>query len=131
MSFCPKCRCEYREGIMECADCHTKLVPMLPEEQPPDYTPDYEDWIQLARLTSQPSAEMIVEGLRAKSIPVVVLSGAGHFGLLGQMGPSSFRPVGGGYSVLIPKDYVARANHEAGLILGDEWEKAKLVDLED
>ncbi|MBU8933034.1 MAG: hypothetical protein KOO62_03410 [candidate division Zixibacteria bacterium] len=131
MPFCPKCRCEYHDEIDVCADCQVKLVPTLPEEEYPSDVPDYKDWVHMARLTSQPSADMVVEGLRSKNIPVVVVSGAGHFGLLGQMGPSSFRPVGGGYSVMIPKDYVAQADHEAGLILGDEWEKAKLLDIDD
>src|ERR1700675_2412729 len=27
--FCPKCRCEYREGFSECADCHVELIPEL------------------------------------------------------------------------------------------------------
>lgn len=27
--YCPKCRCEYREGFSECADCHVELIPKL------------------------------------------------------------------------------------------------------
>jgi hypothetical protein len=30
--YCPKCKCEYVEGIYECVDCHVKLVYELPEE---------------------------------------------------------------------------------------------------
>ena len=25
--FCPLCQCEYRDGFMECSDCHVELVP--------------------------------------------------------------------------------------------------------
>lgn len=32
--FCPKCKCEYVEGIYECVDCHVKLVYELPPEEP-------------------------------------------------------------------------------------------------
>lgn len=30
--YCPKCKCEYVEGIYECVDCHVKLVYELPAE---------------------------------------------------------------------------------------------------
>lgn len=30
--FCPKCKCEYRDGFYECTDCNTILVYELPEE---------------------------------------------------------------------------------------------------
>jgi len=29
--FCPQCQTEYREGFVECADCHVPLVDRLPE----------------------------------------------------------------------------------------------------
>ncbi|MEG1847331.1 MAG: hypothetical protein RRX92_04780 [Lachnospiraceae bacterium] len=32
MSWCPKCKNEYREGIQECADCHVLLVETLEKE---------------------------------------------------------------------------------------------------
>jgi hypothetical protein len=28
--WCPECRCEYREGFTECADCSSALVDVLP-----------------------------------------------------------------------------------------------------
>ncbi len=31
--FCPGCKAEYVEGIVECADCHIPLVDELPEEK--------------------------------------------------------------------------------------------------
>jgi hypothetical protein len=30
--FCPRCKCEYREGFTTCADCEIKLVECLPAE---------------------------------------------------------------------------------------------------
>lgn len=32
MPWCPKCKCEYRDGITECADCKVPLVDELPTE---------------------------------------------------------------------------------------------------
>ena len=32
MPWCPKCKCEYKDGITECADCKIPLVDELPEE---------------------------------------------------------------------------------------------------
>ena len=33
--FCPQCRAEYREGFVECSDCHVPLVDRLPEPGTP------------------------------------------------------------------------------------------------
>jgi hypothetical protein len=130
MPFCPKCRYEYREGIVVCPDCDEKLVASLPEEFERDSLQEdetHKDWVQLARLNSYEYAQMVYEALRKKHIPAVILSGAGHFGQLGQLGPSSFRPVGGGYSLFVPNAFISEADREGEIILGDGWKKARLV----
>lgn len=33
MAWCPKCKCEYVEGIKTCADCGSELVDELPDEK--------------------------------------------------------------------------------------------------
>jgi len=126
------CHYEYEQGVSTCPDCDERLVSSLPEE-PPKISEEktYDEWVQLARLTSQHYADMITDALRAKEIPVVVISGAGHFGQTGQMGISSFRPIGGGYSVMVPREFIDRADIEGQQILGEEWEKAKLFDVEE
>ena len=128
--FCPKCRYEYKPEISTCPDCDERLVVTLPEETSEKaVSPEsYEDWIHMARLTSTMSAEMLENVLRSKNIPVVILSESGHFGQTGQMGASSFRPIGGGYSVMVPAEHVAAVDAEGIAILGDEWIKAKLTD---
>lgn len=132
MPFCPNCRYEYDAGVTECPDCEEELVPSLPE--PDDETIDlegkYDDWVELARLTSQPSVAMLIEALHDSEIPAVVLSGAGHFGQTGQMGSSSFRPVGGAYTILVPEDFVQEADQEATAILGEEYEKCRLIEID-
>jgi hypothetical protein len=128
MPFCPNCRYEYKPGVATCPDCGAELVDSLPEksEEQGNEIRNSEDWVQLGRLTSQQYAEMIEEALKEKDIPVVVLSSVGHFGYTGQMGISSFRPVGGGYTVMVPKEYAADADEIAQIVIGDEWEKSRL-----
>lgn len=36
MAWCPKCKCEYVEGIKVCADCGSELVEELPDEKQPE-----------------------------------------------------------------------------------------------
>lgn len=36
--YCPKCRCEYREGFTVCSDCGVALVEELGPEPEPEYT---------------------------------------------------------------------------------------------
>ncbi len=40
--FCPQCGAEYREGFLECSDCHLPLVAALPSEPQPQPQPDLE-----------------------------------------------------------------------------------------
>ncbi len=124
MPYCPKCRYEYNPEISTCPDCDERLVVSLPEKSVDNSEVDnlgYDNWVKIARLTSQAYANMINDGLKSKNIPIVILSSAGHFGQIGQMGASSFFPTSGGFIVLVPEEFVEDANNEAELILGDEW----------
>ncbi len=127
--FCPNCRYEYQETVTVCPDCNEKLVKELSEPEE-DTGVVHKDWIQLARLTSHEYAEMIREALHTNEIPAVILSGGGYFGQTGQMGPGSARPIGGGFSLLVPREFVMQADQIAGSILGETWEQAKLVDID-
>ena len=42
--FCPECRCEYRPGFHECADCGVPLVDELPPVVQPPPTPEAAKW---------------------------------------------------------------------------------------
>ena len=132
MPFCPKCTYEYRPEVTVCHDCGEKLVAELPKDDfswadlPVD---EEKEWIPLAQLTSNQMAEILKEALEVKNIPVVLRSSTGHFGETGQMGVSSFRQVGGAYIVFVDKKFAIDADKEAQLILGEEWEKAKIVDI--
>jgi len=130
MPFCPKCRYEYLREITVCPDCDEKLVDVLPEEDTVESAKEYDNWVELAQLTSLPSTEMLLEALREKNIPAVIRSGTGYFGATGQMGPTSFQPAGGKYSLYVPEEFIVDTDHEAGLLLGDEWEESKLYDID-
>jgi hypothetical protein len=129
MPFCPKCHFEYNPDVAVCPDCNEKLVETLPETD--ETIREYEDWVALVRLTSHEYAAMIQDALRSKKVPVVVHSETGHFGVTGQLGPSSYRPIGGGYTVLVPKEFVVQADTEGAAILGEDWVKGRLVDIEE
>ena len=134
MPYCPKCRYEYEEQIKICPDCGSELVASLPDKESGESAgagKTYDEWIKIARLTSRDYSEMLLEGLRSKDIPVVILSSTGHFGEIGTMGTFTFPPIGGGYAVLVPEEFVADADREAESILGDVWKAAKLVDIEE
>jgi hypothetical protein len=133
MPFCPKCRYEYRPEISECPDCNEKLVATMPPDPDEFESPDnIDDWVPIARMTSPQYAEMIVEALRNKEIPAIWSSTSGHFGVTGAMGTSSHQPIpGAGNALHVPKQLVVDACHEVEAILGEDWEKIRLIDLED
>lgn len=132
MPFCPSCRYEYtlESGVSTCPDCDQKLVASLPAEEPDltdlDSSLSYRNWITLVRFTSYEYTEMVVDIFRSKQIPVVVNSGAGHFGVTGQMGMSSARPLGGGFSIMVPEQFSADADLIGEEVLGDVWRDSRL-----
>jgi len=132
MPFCPSCRYEYNANVTVCPDCNEKLVAQLPDKPSDDLSSleqEYSDWIQLVRLTSIQLADMAIEALREKGIPVVKNSGVGHFGFTGQMGTDSFRPIDGGISLMVPREFVEDADKEGELVLGEAWVKGRMVDI--
>jgi hypothetical protein len=102
-------------------------VDELPDDSDFDETV-YEDWVRIARFRSEQYAQMVLDALRSKDIPSVIFSGAGHFGITGQMGLSSFRPIDGAYSLLVPKEYIDEADFEGSSLLGEEWENSRVSD---
>lgn len=131
MPFCPKCGYEYQSGIDICPDCNEKLVAEVPiESQVDEIDEDVSDWVPLARLTSREYAEMVLVRLRDMQIPSVMLSGAGHFGMTGQMGPSLYRAVGGAFTIAVPEDYAEEADTQGEFLLGEIWVKSRLEEEE-
>ncbi len=129
MPFCPKCKYEYQPEISKCPDCGERLVANLPMEPETDeYFSAQYDWTPVARITSPQYGQMILEVLRAKAIPAILSDSSGHFSKIGAVGATSFQPVAGvGTTLLVPKENIEDAAGEAQVILGEEWEHAKLV----
>lgn len=129
MPYCPKCKYEYRPGIEICPDCDERLVYSLPDEvlaDEPDIYAVYTDWLPIARLVSLQYAQMVVEGLKTKNIPAIVLSDTGYLGQTVHFGIGALRLSGGGALVLVPAQFAEDADTEAELMLGDEWVKGRL-----
>jgi hypothetical protein len=130
MPFCPSCKYEYEQGVGICPDCGVNLVEALEVEGPADIDEPEFDWVPMARIMSEQVAEMVVEAFQAKDIPALLISGTGYFGQAGVMGPSSYQAIGGGYTILVSRDAVDDADKEGEVILGEEWQKAKLFDID-
>lgn len=80
MSYCPECEAEYREGIVECMDCH---VPLRPGAAPIEMDEDQEETgeereAQLVRIrvfsgpTSLMQADLAKNLLETENIPCVL-----------------------------------------------------------
>ena len=67
MPFCPKCKCEYREGFSECADCEEILMDSLPKSELPKE--QYSE-VYLKTVSTDIDAEMLIEMLSHEGIPV-------------------------------------------------------------
>ena len=151
--FCPKCKYEYTDTVTKCPDCDENLVSAVEIEKikneeeevkydmllteiedldfsDSEYDLEHIEWIQIARLNSQNYADMLLEALHEKKIPAVIHSETGYFGFIGTLGPSSYAPIGGGYSLFVAKEAIMDVDEEAKILLGETWEKSKLVDIE-
>ncbi len=130
MPFCPKCGYEYRPEISFCPDCNERLISSLPGNTitgEPEVAVTPTDWIPLVRVDSQVTAEMVVDLLQSKEIPAVIMSGAGYSGIRGLTANLSLRSGGGAYTVMIPQNHIEDASGEVSIMLGDDWDKMKLI----
>ena len=66
MPFCPKCNCEYREGIVRCAECDVDLVAELTPAK------TEEPYVVVERRPKAHEARMICEALERAGIPCLL-----------------------------------------------------------
>ena len=79
-------------------------------------------------ITTVTTRSSLIEGAcKDRGIPVVLLSGTGHFGQLGVMG-TSYLPIEGAYIVLVPRERVDEADALGEEVLGEIWESSRLRD---
>jgi len=82
MPWCPKCKTEYREGVLICPDCNTELVPKLATLKDAPTSRDRksfeemgeyrkEDWVSIMDVSNVQEAEMIIGLLDANDIHAV------------------------------------------------------------
>jgi len=69
MPYCPDCKAEYIEGIVECPDCRVALVEQLPIEEHKEV-----DLVGLHPLPGIVYAEMVKEALERAGIACVIKS---------------------------------------------------------
>lgn len=74
MPFCPKCRCEFVEGIQSCSDCGEELVQELPPYETEDDNSQIK-WIKILNVANEEEAEMVVGMLHSSEIPAMYKSG--------------------------------------------------------
>lgn len=134
MPFCPSCGYEYQPNILVCPDCQEKLVEKRPEktgaQQAGEMFGEYKEWIPIIRLHSVAMGQMVYEALLNKEIPVVIKSGNRFFGQAFTGGINSLDPLSDIVILFVPRKFVGDAVSEAEVILGDEWNKWRLVNVE-
>ena len=69
--ICPKCEYEYVEGVTECVDCGTELIPV---EQFEGNLTHPEDWVILETFSEPYEAEMLKANLNGADIEALVWS---------------------------------------------------------
>ncbi len=63
MPWCPKCRCEYEDGVMRCADCDVELV---------THEEDIVDWQLLVKAKRQEDVDEVMEYLKYSGMEKVM-----------------------------------------------------------
>ena len=70
---------------------------------------------------------MVLEALQSKDIPAVLSDKTGYFGQTGQMGISTNPPIDGAeVTLFVPQEFAYDASQEGRIILGEEWDRAKI-----
>lgn len=121
MSFCPKCRYEYKSGVMVCPDCNETLVDHLQPSAVVAQHPD-DSWVAVGTVQSTVKAELAKGSLDSSNIPSVILSSS--FGAYGKLADYSSQPVlsnSEGNIILVPREYREEAELLLEGVLGDDY----------
>ncbi|MFQ5604027.1 MAG: hypothetical protein ACE5HS_12240 [bacterium] len=69
MPICPKCKKQYTEGVLQCAEC---LIDLFVEFEESHELADTTNWVPLHPLPGLIYAEMVKEALEKKGIPCIL-----------------------------------------------------------
>lgn len=125
--FCPRCRSEYREGLVTCPECDVGLLAELPAERQP--APRYVDLVTVLRGFDTPTMLVASSRLNDTGIPFF-LKGEGVQDLfaLGRMG-LGFSPVAGPPEVQVSREDEARARAVLEALPAAVLSEAELAEL--
>ena len=98
MSFCPKCKYEYKKEVTACPDCQLNLVVELLVEEKKESDPDLK-FVPLPNLPGRIYGEMLKEVLDQRNIPSYIRSD-GFSDLI--QAPGTHPP--GGVQLFVPED---------------------------
>lgn len=84
----------------------------------------YETWIEIAHLPSEHISRVLSDGLESLGIPCVVMPGARTGAIFGEMSGGLMKSHGNDI-LLVPEDFVERADIESLELLGEQYEDYK------
>ena len=85
--YCPQCGAEYRDGFLECSDCHTPLVPESPRELEGEVPRKELELVTLVELEDPIQLSLIKSLLDSEGINCLIKGESAHtLGGVGIMG---------------------------------------------
>jgi len=121
MSFCPKCRYEYENDILECPDCRIELIDQLPSSVVSAAVSPDESWIPAGLVNSQIKSDLAKGALDSNNIPSVIISSVFNaYGKGLDFSSSISLSSSEGNIVLVPKEFKEEALFILEAVLGDD-----------
>ena len=121
MTFCPKCRYEYEDDILECPDCRIELIDQLPSSVVSAAVSPDESWIPAGLVNSQIKSDLAKGALDSNNIPSVIISSVFNaYGKGLDFSSSISLSSSEGNIVLVPKEFKEEALFILEAVLGDD-----------
>ena len=118
MSFCPKCKYEYKADVLLCPDCNIALVDHLDIQQSAAVRPD-DSWVVIGGVHSGIKTEIARGSLDSSNIPSVLMSSA--FNDIDNGLNTNVASHKEGNIIMVPREYKSEAELILETVLGDEF----------